>query len=174
MEVGLIAGELGVDDYPTMTGRLEQIWLKRAHRGPMDRVESAMLVAGKGVADSANFGSTREVTIVSLERWLEITSELGADIDPSRRRADLLVSGVDLERSRGRLLNVGACLLRIGGEVRPCDRMEEAHRGLREVMAPRWGGGAWAEVIRGGEIRTSDPVAWHAELFADADSLDDS
>ena len=153
-----------------MSGRLERIWLKRGRRGPMDPVETAMLVDGKGVRDSANFGGTREVTLVSLERWLEITSELGADIDPSARRADLLVSGVDLERSRGRLLNVGECVLRIGGEVQPCERMEEAHRGLRDAMAPRWGGGAWAEVIRGGEIRVTDPVSWHAELFADTPS----
>jgi MOSC domain-containing protein YiiM len=77
------------------------------------------------------------------------------------------VSGIDLERTRGRLLGIGECLLRIGGEVRPCERMEEAHRGLRDAMSPRWGGGAWAEVIRGGEIRVNDAVAWHAELFAD-------
>ena len=153
-----------------MSGRLERIWLKRARRGPMDPVETATLVDGKGVRDSANFGGTREVTLVSLERWLEITSELGADIDPSARRADLLVSGVDLERSRGRLLNVGECVLRIGGEVQPCERMEEAHRGLRDAMTPHWGGGAWAEVIRGGEIRVTDPVSWHAELFADTPS----
>ena len=133
----------------------------------MDPVDTATLVEGKGVLDSANFGSHREVSLISLERWLEITSELGADLDPSARRAELLVSGVDLERSRGRLLTVGACLLRIGGEVPPCERMDEAYRGLREAMTARWGGGAWAEVIRGGEICVRDPVAWHAELFED-------
>jgi MOSC domain-containing protein YiiM len=153
-----------------MAGRLERIWVKRAHRGPMDAVDTATLVEAKGVRDSANFGSHREVTLVSLERWLEVTSVLGADVDPTARRADLLVSGVDLERSRGRLLGIGACLLRIGGEVRPCERMDEARRGLRAAMEPQWGGGAWAEVIRGGEIRVSDPVAWHAELFADSPS----
>lgn len=136
----------------------------------MDPVETATLVDGKGVQDSANFGSTREVTIVSLERWLEVTSELGADVAPSARRADLLVSGIDLERSRGRLLSVGECVLRIGGEVCPCERMDEAYRGLRDALAPRWGGGAWAEVIRGGEIRVKDPVSWQAELFADTPS----
>lgn len=149
-----------------MSGRLERIWIKRAHRGPMDPVEAATLVEGKGVHDSASFGGHREVTIISLERWLEMMSELGADVDPSARRAELLVSGVDLELSRGRLVNIGDCLLRIGGEVRPCERMDEAYRGLRAVMMPRWGGGAWAQVIRGGQIRVSDAVSWHAELFA--------
>jgi MOSC domain-containing protein YiiM len=150
-----------------MSGRVERIWLKRAHRGRMDAVPVATLVEGNGVEDSANFGSHRQVTIVSLERWLDVTSELGADVDPGARRADLLVSGVDLENSRGRLLEVGPCVLRIGGEVRPCERMDEAYHGLRAVMAPRWGGGAWAEVVRGGEVRVTDPVGWQPDLFSD-------
>ena len=90
-----------------MSGRLERIWLKRAHRGPMDPVDAATLIEGQGVQGSANFGSHRQVTIIALERWLEMMAELGADVDPSARRADLMVSGVDLERSRGRLVKVG-------------------------------------------------------------------
>ena len=148
-----------------MSGRLEGIWLKRARRGPMDPVDTARLVEGEGVEDSANFGSHRQVTVIALERWLEMMAQLEADVDPSARRADLLVSGVDLERSGGRLLKIGECVLRIGGEVRPCERMDEAWRGLREAMAPRWGGGAWGEVLRGGSITVGDEVGWHAELF---------
>ena len=148
-----------------MPGRVEQIWLKRGQRGAMDAVDVATLVEGRGVQDSANFGSHRQVTLISLERWLEILSELGADVDPSARRADLMVSGVDLESSRGRLLTIGSCLLRVGGEVKPCERMDEAWRGLRAAMAPHWGGGAWGEVLRGGDISVGEPVSWHAELF---------
>jgi len=154
-----------------MTGRLERIWLKRARRGPMDPVDAATLIEGAGVRDSANVGSHRPVTIMSLERWLEMMSELGVDVDPSARRAELLVSGVDLELSRGRLLSIGECVLRICGETRPCERMEEACRGLREAMSSRWGGGAWAEILRGGEITVGDPVSWHAELFTDAPEM---
>ena len=140
-----------------MAGRLERIWLKRAHRGPMDPVDAATVVEGKGVQGSASFGSHRQVTIIALERWLAMMAELGADVDPSARRAELMVSGLDLELSRDRLVNVGSCLLRIGGEVKPCERMDEAYRGLREVMVPQWGGGAWAEVLRGGDIASATP-----------------
>ena len=150
-----------------MAARLERIWSKRAHRGPMDPVDAATLVEGKGVEGSASFGSYRQVTIIALERWLAMMAELGADVDPSARRADLMVSGLDLERSRDRLVNVGSCLLRIGGEVKPCERMDEAYRGLRAVMVPEWGGGAWAEVLRGGDIAVGDAVSWHGELFSE-------
>ena len=112
-----------------------------------------MLIEGQGMEGSANLGSHRQVTVIALERWLEMMAELEADVDPSARRADLMVSGVDLERSRGRLLKVGECVIRIGGEVRPCERMDEAFRGLREAMTPRWGGGVWGDVLRGGDHR---------------------
>jgi MOSC domain-containing protein YiiM len=141
------------------------MWVKRAHRGPMDPVDRTVLIEGQGMEDSANLGSQRQVTLIALERWLEMMAELEADVDPSARRADLMVSGVDLERSRGRLLKVGECVIRIGGEVRPCERMDQAFRGLRAAMTPRWGGGAWGEVLRGGPIAVGDPVSWHGELF---------
>jgi MOSC domain-containing protein YiiM len=78
-----------------------------------------------------------------------------------------MVSGLEFERSRDRLINLGTCLLRIGGEVKPCERMDEAYGGLRGVMRPDWNGGVWAEVIRGGDIVVGDAVSWHGELFSE-------
>lgn len=141
-------------------GKVERIWSKRAHRGPMDPVEQATLEAGRGLVGSANYGGRRHITIISAERWAELTAVLGADVEPAARRANLLVSGIDLFESRNRTLRVGSCRLLIGGETRPCERMEEAHPGLQEAMRSRWGGGAWATVETGGEIRNGDAVSW--------------
>ena len=141
-------------------GKLERIWIKRAKGGPMDRVDAALLEVNGGLRGNANRGGKRQVTIISQERWTELMDTLPADLPPSARRANLMVSGLNLENSRGRALRVGATRLLIHGETRPCEQMEAAHAGLQELMKERWGGGAFAEVVEGGEIRVGDVVQW--------------
>lgn len=142
-------------------GKLERIWLKRATRGPMDTQTRATLVAGQGLEGNANQGGKRQVTIISAERWAEMMQQLGAPVDPAARRANLMVSGLSLLESRNRILQIGACRLRILGETRPCERMDEAWPGLREIMKKDWGGGAFAEVLDSGKIAVGDSVSWH-------------
>jgi MOSC domain-containing protein YiiM len=141
-------------------GRLEAIWIKRAHRGPMDPVAAADLLEGQGVAGSVDRSRRRQVTILSQEAWAACMTELDATLDPSTRRANLLVSGIELSRTRDRVLRIGDARLLIGGEVTPCERMEEALTGLQAVMRPYWRGGAFAQVLAGGSIHVGDRVAW--------------
>jgi len=143
-------------------GHLDAIWLKRAHRGVMDARASVELIAGQGIAGNADRGR-RQVTLLEREVWDDLMRELGADAGPETRRANFLVSDIDLRDSRGRILRVGAARLRIAGEVKPCERMEEAVPGLRAAMYPQWRGGAFAQVLVGGAVRVGDEIAWDDE-----------
>jgi MOSC domain-containing protein YiiM len=145
-----------------IAGRVDRIWIKRGSGGLMDPVETAILVAASGIRGNANRRGRRQVTIISAERWRAVCATLGADVPPQTRRANVMVSGIDLEKTRGRVLRIGAATLRINGETRPCWQMEEAHKGLQAAMDPHWGGGAFAEVVEGGEIKVGDPVEWEA------------
>jgi MOSC domain-containing protein YiiM len=137
-------------------GRLEGIWIKRFRRGPMDPADSAELVAGRGIVGNANQGGKRQVTLIEREVWDALIRELGGSLPPSARRANLMLAGVPLADSRGRVLRVGECVIRIYGETKPCERMEEALPGLQALMRPAWRGGAFGEVLEGGTIRTGD------------------
>jgi len=143
-----------------IVARVEAIWVKRAHRGPMDPHERVEARAGTGLVGNANQGGKRQVTLIDAGRWAGLEQTMGIEMDPIVRRANLLVSGVALAGSPGRILRAGEVRLKIRGETRPCERMDEAHDGLRAAMEHDWGGGVYAEVMDDGEIAVGDPVAW--------------
>jgi MOSC domain-containing protein YiiM len=100
---------------------VDELWLKPAHRLPMRPVTELSLREGHGIEDNADVGR-RQVAIISRERWQRACVELGTDVDPVLRRANVLVSGLDLGGTRGSILVIGQTRLRVGGENRPCHR----------------------------------------------------
>ena len=130
----------------------------------MDAADRARVVAGRGIVGNANQGGKRQVTIVSNKHWEEVTAPLGDTPDPRLRRANLLVSDVDFSGARGKILRIGDVRVRIYGETRPCEQMEDAVAGLQKAMSVPWGGGAHGEVLDDGEIAVGDPVALQSDI----------
>ena len=152
-------------------GRLEAICVKPARQERMDPVERAVLDA-RGLEGNADRGGRRALTLIERETFERVRRQLGPAIESSMRRANLMVSGLRLAGSHGRVLAIGPTRIQIGGETRPCERMEEAHAGLRAALEADWGGGAYAVVLEGGAIAVGDPVAWEAATPPPAASPD--
>ena len=141
-------------------GRIEAIWIKRQRRGQMDAVDQAELVADQGIVGNANQGGWRQVTLLSKEAWRRTEETLGAQVDPASRRANVLLTGVDLEQTRDRILQLGAVRIHIRGETRPCTLMDDAHQGLRDALDPEWRAGAFGVVLDSGLVAVGDLVDW--------------
>jgi len=141
-----------------MEGEIVAIWIKKAHRRPLDAVTEAELVAGRGIVGNANQGGWRQITIIDEKSWADAQAELGKDVDPSRRRANVMIRGIDLEKSRGRKLRLGECVIDIRGENPPCRRMGD----MQTPLKPHWRAGVFGSIENGGTIRVGDSVSLSA------------
>ena len=141
-------------------GRVDGIWLKRSHRGPMDAVREIRVSPDDGIAGGVDRSRRRQITLIEREVWERLMHDLGGNADPSARRANIMVSGIRLPHTRGRVLRVGEARLVIGGELTPCERMDEVLPGLQAAMRPDWGGGAFAQVLGDAMIRVGDTAEW--------------
>ena len=129
----------------------------------MDAAACATLVEGQGVAGSVGRSKRRQVTLIERENWDQCMKDLESSADPKGRRANIMLSGIKLARTRGRVLIVGGTRLAIGGELTPCERMDEVVPGLQAAMKPEWRGGVFAQVLDGGEISVGDAVQWEPQ-----------
>ncbi|HEY8130500.1 MAG TPA: MOSC domain-containing protein [Thermoanaerobaculia bacterium] len=143
-----------------MEGTIVAIWIKRAHRLPLDSVDRAELVEGRGLAGSADQGGWRQITVIDEAAWKDAEQELRTKVDPSARRANVMIRGLDLENSRGKQLRLGDCVINIRGENPPCRLMDTSQPGLQKALRPHWRAGVFGEIVQGGTIRIGDKVAF--------------
>jgi len=148
-------------------GKILKLWLKPARRAPMQEVESLHLSVAGGILGGADRSKRRQVTILSAEAWRDTVESLGEDVDPAIRRANVFIDRLDLEKSRGGVLEANGVRLLVGGEVTPCDKMDKLVPGLRSAMKPHWRGGVFARVLNDGIIRTGDGISMRRAVNAE-------
>jgi MOSC domain-containing protein YiiM len=133
--------------------------MKSRHGGPMVALDVAMLEVDGPVGGAPRESLQRSVTLLDAAAWEAATAECGPEaLSWHARRANILVTGVDLGPCIGRSLEVGPAVIEILGETDPCSQMEAARPGLREALAPACRGGVFGRVRRGGMVRPGDPV----------------
>ena len=141
--------------------RLTRIWLKPVKGEPLQEVEHASVRSNHGLVGNAERGGHRQVTVLSAEDWEAANAQAGSELDPSARRANILVTGLDnLVESTGQVLKVGGARIQVTGETRPCSLMDAAHQGLRAAMEVSWRGGVHGIVLNDADLAVGDEVSW--------------
>lgn len=147
-------------------GTVQAIYLRPAKDEPMVQVPVAKATIGTGL-DNDYFkktGGKRQVTLLSQEAWEQACQDLKQNLDPQLRRANLLVEGIDLKESAGKILKIGNVIIQLEGETAPCRLMDEAHPGLKNALLSDWRGGAYGKVLGGGLIKEGDTISWNQPL----------
>jgi MOSC domain-containing protein YiiM len=126
----------------------------------MDGVPEVRVAAESGIVGGVDRSRRRQITLIERDVWDRLMRELGGAADPSARRANLMITGIGLANTRGRVLRLGNARLAIGGELTPCERMDEVLPGLQAAMRPDWGGGVFAQVLDDAVIRVGDVAEW--------------
>lgn len=106
----------------------------------------------------------RQVTVLSRESWDEACAQLCVNLHWTTRRVNLLIEEVSLVNTTGHYLQTGDVILEITGETKPCARMDEAMKGLKDALVPYWRGGITCRVIKEGKIYLGKEVIIKKEL----------
>ncbi|MBU1376285.1 MAG: MOSC domain-containing protein [Alphaproteobacteria bacterium] len=147
-------------DAPIRPGRLISIGLRPARREPVRPVETATLVAGRGLTGDrySRKDGNRQVTLIEAESLAAIAGYLDRAVSPEDLRRNLVTQGINLLALKGHRFRIGDAVLETSGECHPCSRMEEI-LGTGGYNAVRGRGGITARVLEGGVVRAGDAVA---------------
>lgn len=141
-----------------MEGMVAAIYLYPERGSKAVEVTSVEANPEKGLKGDQNRSVRRQVTVISLEAWEKAIAELGVELPPSTRRANILVSGIDLAATIGKQLEIGEVVLQINGETTPCQLMNEFKPGLQAALTPEVRAGVFGSILRGGWVSVGDVV----------------
>lgn len=136
-----------------MSGRILKLFLKTAHKQPMEAVDAAQAEDGMGLVGDVSFGrSKRQVLLIEKETLDEFNLTSGIV------RENVTVTGVTLSGlPAGSLIQLGDAVLEVTGDCHPCRFLEDIRPGLQNDMRGRRG--ILGRIVEGGTIQVGDEIS---------------
>jgi MOSC domain-containing protein YiiM len=132
----------------------------------METLQRVEVIAAEGIRGdyrgrraAAKPGRRHQVSLIEAAGLASAMEEVGAAINWSECRRNLLVDGLRFPREPGFGVAIGASLvIEVVTECEPCARMDALHQGLFAALVPDWRGGFRGRVVADGEICLGDEV----------------
>ncbi len=138
-------------------GKIEAICLSAKRGTPKTPRPTALVTAGRGLADDAHAGDWhRQISLLPLER-IEEFRQKGAAVSFGDFGENLVVSGLDFAAMRlGDKLRAGGAELEITQFGKECHSKCHIFETMGDCIMPRCG--VFARVVRSGEIHVGDEI----------------
>lgn len=135
-----------------------KLWRRPIAGGPMEPCDILELKTDGGVVGDHTFGGSRHLTLIFEDDWNAAAAELGREVDPSGRRANVLLSGGNGQRLVGRTIRLGGVRVEVKSVTSPCAVMERAGKGLMNALKPDGRAGVWGRLLDDGTLRPGDAL----------------
>ena len=152
------------------TGSVVGIFIAPAAGAPMEAIERAEVVAGRGIVGDRYFDGRgyysqvppltgRRLTLIAGEALDALAAETEIDLAPHECRRNLITRGVDLDALIGRRFRIGAIECYGERHCPPCGYLEglTGKKGVNRGLTDR--GGIRAEILLDGAIALGDEIA---------------
>ena len=127
----------------------------------MQPVPEANTQENKGLVGDVSFGrGKRQVTLIEKEIFDVLGDRFSGSVKPDMRRANFMVTGIELKETVGSILSIGDLKVEIFGETKPCKIMDDGRQGLREALVDEWKGGVYGCVLNDAAVKVGDVVSW--------------
>ena len=142
------------------SGRVQWIGLRPKRDVPMQEVNEANAISGKGLKGDryASGSGKRGITLIQAEHLPVIAALSGHEkIAPATLRRNIVISGIPLIALIGKKFRIGDALFEGTDACDPCERMEAAlGPGAYNAMVGH--GGLCARILQGGKISIGDSL----------------
>lgn len=144
----------------SQSGSLSAIYLRAGARIPAKSAERATAIANVGLEGDHARGGRRQVTVLAEEGWAAACREFGRKVNPSVRRANLLVCGIDLAERINSQLRIGEVVIEVLGECRPCELLDQdGNEGLCGSLRADHRAGVFGRIVQGGDLEVGMDVS---------------
>jgi len=137
-------------------GKIQEIYIYPHQDRPPKKLQEVEAITGVGLHGDRDRSFKRAVTLLSMEAWDIVMEELDSTLPPETRRANLVVSGIDLRDTVGKTLQIGPVEVAVHGETKPCSKMDHKCQGLKNALSPAMRAGVHGSIEAEGILHVGD------------------